>query len=324
MPALVLSGDDVRALIGGVELIDAMEAALIDCSLGRVVQPVRTMFGIDGGSVFGVMPGFVRSPAVLGAKLLTIMPSNAPKGLPTHPATIVLLDPDSGKLLALVDGPSVTELRTAAVSAVSVRYLARTDASRLGILGSGVQARGHIAFLPLVRAFRRITVWSPNADHVRGLVSEVGNSARAAASAEEVVRDADVVVLATSSPAPVIEDAWVQPGTHIVSLGACIPTQREMDPALVARSRLVPDSRAAALKESGDVVQGIREGRFTEDHLQAELGNLAAKHLGRTSSQEITIFKSLGMAVEDLVAAHVAYRKARASGRGTDLPGGRL
>src|SRR5215208_5828476 len=258
MAALRLSEDDVRTLIEGRQLVDAMEAALVDFSANRVVQPVRTVIELDEGSHFLSMPAFVRSPLVHGAKLLTLIPGNGARGLPTHVATIALLDPSSGALVALVDGASITELRTAAVSAVSARYLARIDASRLAILGSGVQARGHLAMLPLVRVFREVALWGRHADHVRTLASSAGRPVHVAQSAEDAVRGADVVVLATSSPVPVIDDAWVGPGTHVICVGACRPNQREMDPALVVRAHLIVDSRAAALLESGDVVQGIR------------------------------------------------------------------
>jgi ornithine cyclodeaminase len=318
MPALCLNARDVHELVDPLELIDAMEAALADFSAGSVVQPVRTTIELDEGSYFLAMPAFVRSPAVHGAKLLTLIPGNAARGLPTHVATIALMDPASGALIALVDGAAITELRTAAVSAVSARYLARPDASRLAILGTGVQARGHLAFLPLVCEFSHIAVWGRRADRARALASTAGRPVDVAASAQEAVRDADVVVLVTASPVPMIEDAWVRPGTHVISVGACRPTEREMDPALVARAHLVVDSRAAALAESGDVLQGIREGRFGEDHLRAELGHVVSGRSGRPSDQSVTIFKSLGMAVEDLVAAHLAWRRARERGRGVE------
>jgi alanine dehydrogenase len=320
MPALRLSEDDVRTLIDGHQLVDAMEAALVDFSANRVVQPVRTVIELDDGSHFLSMPAFVRSPLVHGAKLLTLIPGNGARGLPTHVATIALLDPSSGALVALVDGASITEFRTAAVSAVSARHLARTDASRLAILGSGVQARGHLALLPLVREFSHVSVWGRTTERVRALVSSAPSGTHVAGSAEDAVRGADVVVLATSSPVPMIEDGWVGPGTHVICVGACRPDQREMDPILVARAHLVVDSRAAALVESGDVVQGIREGRFGEGHVRAELGEVIAHGAGRPADRDVTIFKSLGMAVEDLVAAHLAWRAARARGLGVEIP----
>jgi alanine dehydrogenase len=211
----------------------------------------------------------------------------------------------------VMDGRYITEVRTAAVSAVSTRLLALADASVLAILGSGVQARSHLQALPLVRQFSEIRAWSPTPEHLREL------PAAAAESAEEAVRGADVVVLATNSVTPVIESGWVGAGAHVIAIGACRPSQREMDPALIARARLVVDSKAAALQESGDVIQGIREGFFSAEHIAAELGEIVAgSAAGRESGDEITVFKSLGLAIEDLVAAGLAYRRARESGRG--------
>jgi alanine dehydrogenase len=212
---------------------------------------------------------------------------------------IVMLDPLTGIVEAILDGRYITEVRTAAVSAVSARHLARTDAQVLGILGSGVQARSHFEALALVRKFREVRVWSPTADRLRQFATETG--ARAMESAEAVVRGADVVVTVTASPTPVIKSEWVDDGAHVIAVGSCLPSKRELDPALVARARLVVDSRAAALQEAGDVVMGIAEGRWTAEHIAAELGELPT----RRDDHEITVFKSLGLAVEDLFAAHL-------------------
>ena len=317
--ALRLTQADIRDALPVMELIDTMEAALASFSSGAVVQPVRTVLELGDGALFGTMPAYIKEPPVHGAKLLTVIPSNASRGLPTHLATIVLLDPATGELLALVEGRFVTEVRTAAVSAVSVRHLASPDASVLAILGSGSQARSHLAILPLVRPFRHIRAWSPTPAHLRRLVSESPTPVEPATTAEEAVRGADVVVLATSSVTPVIADDWVMPGAHVISLGACRPTQREIDPDLIARAALIVDSKAAALRESGDIVQGIREGRFSEDHIRAELGEVVSQRPGRVSPQEITVFKSLGLAVEDLAAAHLVYRRALEQGKGSEI-----
>jgi alanine dehydrogenase len=219
--------------------------------------------------------------------------------LDTHQAIIVMLDPITGVARAILDGRYITEVRTAAVSAVSARRLARSDARVLGIVGSGVQARSHVEALMLVRQFREVRVWSPNTERLRQFATETG--ARATENAEAVVRGADVVVAVTASPTPVIQSEWVDEGTHVIAVGACRPTERELDPVLVARARLIVDSRAAALQEAGDVVMGIAEGRWTAEHIAAELGELPL----RRDEREITVFKSLGLAVEDLFAAHL-------------------
>ena len=292
--------EDVRARLPMPDLIEAMERALVEFSAGRVQQPVRTVLEFGGErSLFGLMPSYVPSLPALGAKLVTVCAGNAQRNLDTHQAVIVMLNPQTGVAEAILDGRYITEVRTAAVSAVSTRQLARKDAQVLGILGSGVQARSHHKALSLVRSFREVRAWSPNPDRLRQFAAETG--ALAMQSAEAVVRGADVVAAVTASPTPVIQSEWVADGTHIVAVGSCVPWQRELDPALVARARLVVDSRAAALKEAGDVVMGIAEGRWTADHIAAELGELPT----RQNEREITVFKSLGLAVEDIFAAHL-------------------
>jgi ornithine cyclodeaminase/alanine dehydrogenase-like protein (mu-crystallin family) len=317
---LWLSESDVRAVLFPAELIDAMESALAALSAGRVVQPVRTAFEIGDRTFFALMPAFDREHAILGAKLVSVVPANFEKGIPTHLAAISLFDTITGELAAVMDGRYITEVRTAAASAVSVRHLARADASVLAILGSGVQARSHLEALPLVRRFTEIRAWSPTPDHLERFVADAGIPVRAARTAEEAVRGADVVVLATNSITPAIENAWVAPGAHVIAMGACRPTQQEVDPALVARAYLVVDSRAAALQESGDIVLPIRQGLFAEEHVRAELGEIVSgRKPGRSSPDQVTLFKSLGQAIEDLVAADLAWRRARQTGRGVEV-----
>lgn len=296
----------VRTRLRMPDLIDAMERALVEFSAGRVQQPVRTVleFGTESG-LFGLMPSYVPALPALGAKLVTVCSGNTARGLDTHQAIIVMLSPETGVAEAILDGRYITEARTAAVSAVSARHLARKDASVLGILGSGVQARSHFEALRLVREFREVRAWSPTAARLRQFAAETG--ARPMEHAEAVVRGADVVVAVTAAPTPVIQNEWVGDGTHVIAVGACRPTQRELDPALVQRARLVVDSRAAALQEAGDVVMGIAEGRWTAAHIAAELGELPT----RQNDREITVFKSLGLAVEDLFAAHLVLSAPR-------------
>ena len=317
--AIWLNEADVRAALSMRELIDTMQETVAAFSAGCAKQPVRTVFDIPGG-FFGTMPALLENSGALGAKLVTVCNGNAAKGLHSHLATILLLDAETGETLAIMDGRFITEARTAASSAVAARYLARANASSLGIIGSGVQARSHLEALPMVRDFDDIHAWSPTAANLREFVAESGERVRPVSSAREAVEGADVVVLATSSPAPVLENSWVKAGACVISVGACRPSQREMDPDLVARARLFTDTRAAALQESGDIVQGIREDRFGEDHIAAELGELVANPLlGRRSEDEVIVFKSLGMAVEDVAAANLVYRCARELRKGVEL-----
>lgn len=322
--ALVLADADVRELVSVADLIDPMERTLAEFSSGQVSQPVRT--AVEAGpqrAFFGLMPAYLAAPPALGAKLVTVFPKNSARGLPTHFATIVLLSPETGEVEAIVDGRYLTAARTAAVSAVAVRHLARADASVLAILGSGVQARSHLDALPHARTFRECRAWSPTAPHLARFVADRAITklpVGARASAQEAVRGADVIVLAVSSTTPVIQHGWLDSGALVISLGAYRPDMREMDPALVATSRLIVDSRQAALIEAGDIVQGIREGRFTEAHIAGELGEVILGHkAGRTAAREVVVFKSLGMAVEDLAAAQLAYARARRARKGREI-----
>lgn len=307
------------------DLIAAMETALAKFSAREVLQPVRSVLTVGPTKAyFGLMPAYIPSPESLGAKLVTVFGENHKKQLPSHMATILLLDPDTGALLALMDGRYITEARTAAVSAISTRFLARTDASRLAIIGSGVQARSHLEAYQHVRSLSEVRIWSPTErsrqQFVHDMSPQVSMPIVAAASAEAAVRDADLIVLVTSSPTPVIDDGWVADGAHVVCVGACRPTQQEMPPQLVARSRLYVDSSAAAIVESGDIVMNIAAGLFDTSHVRGELGELILGRIeGRTSPDEITVFKSLGMAVEDVVAADLVFRRASETGAGTEL-----
>jgi len=301
------------------DLIETMASALESFSARQVEQPVRSILSVDGNhAFFGTMPAFVRGAAPgrssLGAKLVTVFDANHAKGLPSHLASILLMDPDTGALKALLDGRYITEARTAAVSAVSSRLLARKTSKSLAIIGSGVQAKSHLEALSRVHRLTQVAVWSPTKAHRDDFVTNcLGSDPRPVAVDHpgEAVVGADIIVLVTSSPTPVIENGWVKPGAHVISVGACRPNQREIDPVLAARARLFVDSRDAALVESGDVVMGMKEGRFGADHIAGELGQLVAGSVeGRSSDAQITIFKSLGMAVEDVTAADLAYRRA--------------
>lgn len=320
--ALLLTEQDVRRLLPMADLIDAMEDALARFSTGQVKQPVRSIVELGDHGFFGVMPAALASPAAAGMKLVTVVPANHARGIPSHLATIVLLDHETGALEAILDGRYITEARTAAVSAVSARHLARKDARAVALIGSGVQARSHADALSRVLAVSEFRVWSPNAAHrdqaATDILAATGVAARAARSAEDAVEGAGVVVLVTSATAPVIEDRWIGAGTHVIGVGACRPAQREMPAALMARARVIVDSRDAAMKEAGDILLAQQDGAAVR--IAAELGEICAGRApGRTGGDDVTIFKSLGLAVEDVVSAHLVLERARAAGVGTVL-----
>lgn len=320
MPVL-LSEKDVRAVLSMDDLIAAMETALNQFSAGAVRQPLRNIVDVGGGAFYGVMPAFIGEPAALGTKLVSVFHTNAARGLPSHLATIVLLDPETGALLAIMDGRYITEARTAAVSAASARHLARKDARVLAVIGAGVQARSHLDALARVRGFEEIRVWGRSVGRVTTLLHDAPPHARArlvaADSVESAVDQADVIALVTASREPVLRRAWVRDGAHICAVGACRPDQREMETALVRDGRLFVDSRTGALAEAGDVVIPIKEGAIDASHIAGELGDVfGGRVAGRQSDTEITIFKSLGMAVEDVAAAHLAFERASERGLG--------
>jgi ornithine cyclodeaminase/alanine dehydrogenase-like protein (mu-crystallin family) len=294
---LFLDEDKVREHLQMAELIPAMEKALIEFSAGKVTQPVRSVINVQpAGGFLGLMPAL--TPDGLGLKAVTFYPSNAERGIPTHMATIFLVDPETGTPLAIMDGRLITEMRTAAVSAAATKLLASPDARVLAILGSGVQARSHVESLRLVRRFEEVRIWSATREHAEGFAKEVGATA---VSAEEAVRGADVIVTATNSKTPVLKGAWLRPGCHVNAIGACRPDWRELDDQAMSNVVFV-DSREGALKESGDVI-------LSGAKIYAELGEALAGKVP-SPTNETTIFKSLGMAVEDIAAAMLVYRSA--------------
>ena len=293
---LYLDEAAVRKHLRMADLIPAMEKALVAFSKGEVVQPVRSVITVDPpGGFFGLMPALGEG---LGVKIVTFYPTNVKQGIDTHMATILLADPQTGRPLAIMDGRLITEMRTAAVSAAATKILAKPGPCVLGILGSGVQARSHWEALNLVREFSEVRVWSQTTANAKKLATEIGATAT---SAEATVRDADVVVVATSSRTPVLRGAWLKQGAHVNAVGACRPDWRELDDDAM-KNVIFVDSREGAMKESGDILlSGAR--------IYAELGEVFA---GKVPSrkEETTIFKSLGMAVEDVASALLVYRAA--------------
>jgi len=279
---LFLNEDQVRQHLRMADLIPAMEKALIDFSSGKVTQPVRSVINVDPpGGFLGLMPAL--TPDGLGLKAVTFYPSNAGRGIPTHMATIFLCDPETGGPLAIMDG----------------RLITARDATILAILGSGVQAHSHVEALRLVRNFEEIRVWSPTKEHAERFAKEIGATAT---SVEQAISGADVIVTATNSKTPVLKGLWLKPGCHVNAVGACRPDWRELDDEAMSNVVFV-DSREGATKESGDVM-------LSGANIHAELGEaLAGKVPPRTN--ETTIFKSLGMAVEDIAAAMLVYRSAK-------------
>lgn len=293
---LVLDEAAVRKLLRMDALIDAMSGALGELSAGRVVQPVRVVVPVaDHGGFLGSMPAYAGGH--LGAKLVTFYPNN--KDIHTHHGVIVLFSAENGEPLVMMDGRLITEMRTGAASAAATKVLARANASVLAILGSGAQARSHLEALRLVRNVQEVRVWSPR--NAGAFAEEFGLTA--ARSAEAAVREADIVVVASGSQTPVLKGEWLSPGAHINAVGATRPTWRELDDTVVQRAKLFVDSREAASQESGDVKAS--RGIF------AEVGEVInGTRPGRESADEITLFKSVGVAVEDIASAALVWKLA--------------
>jgi len=280
----------VRRVLRYEDLIGAMERALIDFSAGKVLQPVRSILPAEAHhGFFGIMPAVYHN--IMGAKLVTVFPKNAGTLLPTHQAIIVVLNATNGQPVAVLDGRLITEMRTAAVTAVATKYLSTTDARKLAILGSGVQAKAHYAALQTVRHFDEVSVWSRNSSHAQKLAAEIGATAT---SAEGAVRKADVVVTVTSAEEPILRGEWLKKGTLLNAVGAVGLTRRELDTAAM-QGAVVVDSRQAAAAESGDIALAGVKG-------YGELGEILAGKLATRSAGQV-VLKSLGVAVEDLAAA---------------------
>jgi alanine dehydrogenase len=323
---LVLSRADVERLLEPDALIDAVARAMAELSEGRASVPPRVGAAVEErDGLLLAMPAFLPSAASLEAKLVSLFPGNVDR--PTHQAVIVAFDPENGTPDAVVDGTSITEARTAAASALATRLLAREDAETLAILGTGAQARAHAEYVPRVRGFRRVLIAGRSREKAEVRVGELAHGAAdvaVAASFEEAVRAADVVCAATHSPQPVVRREWVRAGTHINSVGYNTSGTGEVDGATVADAIVVVESREAALAPapsgSVELLAAIADGRIGEDHVHAELGELVAgMAAGRTSADQITLYKSVGVAVQDAAAAALVIGAARREGAGTEV-----
>jgi ornithine cyclodeaminase len=322
---LVLTYDDVERLLPMDECIAVMGEALAALARGEMFQPLRSLAKPpDAAGLMGLMPAYRGGDRpTFALKAINVIPDNPRlRGLDAHQGAVLVSSGETGELEAIVNASAITEIRTAAVSGVATRALARKDAGVLAVLGAGVQARSHLHAMAAAWPFVHARIWSRDAEQARRLADDVSLPFPLAvvSSAEDAVRDADVVVTATASPEPVVRRDWVAPGTHVNAVGACFPHTRELDGATVAASTLIVDRRESAEKEAGDYLLALEEGAIGRDHIRAELGEvLTGDYPGRTSDGEITLFKSLGIAIEDLAAADHVVRKAREQGVGVEV-----
>lgn len=324
MNVLLLGHDEVAALLPMRECIGLVRDALVSLAEGRVHQPLRTIMRPPrAAGMMGLMPSYASGAgAAFALKAICVFPGNPTRGMDSHQGAVLLFSAETGELQAVVNASAVTAIRTAAASAVATHVLAREDASDLAIVGAGVQARSHVEAMSHVRHVRRCRVASRRIESSRKLADELKGSyafpIEAVETVEDALRGADLIVTATSASRPVVRREWVSAGAHINAVGSCTPHARELDGATVAASSLFVDSVESTVNEAGDYLCALKEEAIGPSHIRAELGEvLTGSKPGRTSDDEITLFKSLGIAVEDLAAVKFLYDKARETGAGT-------
>lgn len=317
---IVLNEHEVRELLDMESCIEAMTEVLASLARGDLYNPLRSIARPEGtDTLLGLMPAYRAEPtSVYALKEIVIVPTNPSRGLDTHMGGVLLHDGESGELLAIMNAAPITEIRTAAVSAVATRALARPDAQRVAILGAGAQARGHVHAMRAVLDDPEVRIWARRLEAAEELAGEVG--ATVAPSVDAALFGAEVVCTTTGSREPVVEKRWLARGAHVNAVGACFPTTRELDTETVAESSFFTDRRESCLNEAGDYILAAAEGAVGPDHIKAELGEvLAGMEPGREHEDELTVFESLGIAVEDLASAELVVRRARERGVGVEV-----
>jgi ornithine cyclodeaminase/alanine dehydrogenase-like protein (mu-crystallin family) len=323
---LVVGGSDVRRALPMSDCIEAVDRAMSSFSGGGAVVPLRTVMVLPGGrNFFGVMPGYLDDPRGLGAKILTVYPDNPKHGMPSHVGLVTLFDAEKGIPLAVMDAAEITAIRTAAASAVATRALARHDAAHLAILGTGEQAVTHLEAISKVRALRSVRIWGRSTDKAelfaKAQAARLSVHVEVSTTAEDAVKGSDIVCTVTASREPVLCGVWLGRGTHVNLVGASRIFAREADDEVVTMSRFFVDSRTSARAEAGELQHAMDAGLVSESHILGEIGEvLAGKVPGRTSNHDVTVYKSLGVAAQDLAAARVIYDRAVREDIGTWVP----
>jgi ornithine cyclodeaminase len=317
MEVFVVGHHDVPRLLPMQECIEVMERAFRVLARGDALFPLRPVMWLpERRGALGLMPGHLGEPDVMGVKVVSVFPGNATTPYESHQGTVLLFETRNGRLLAIIDAGEITAIRTAAASALATRLLARPDAGDLALLGSGTQARTHLEAIRLVRDVRRVRVWSRTSERAHRFAdvesARHGITVEPVPTAREALRDADIVCTTTGTRDPIVLGDWIEPGTHINAVGACIPVARELDTAAVRRARLFVDSMESAQNEAGDFLIPKCEGAIDDTHIVGELCEVLVERVpGRTSAQEVTLFKSLGIAIEDVAAAQRIYEKVK-------------
>ena len=325
MKILIINQDEVARLLPMADCIEAMAGALEALAREAAVNPLRYGMWLDDRSgILALMPAQLVEKSLMGVKVIGIFPGNHGTEFDSHQGAVMIFETDHGRPLAILDASEITARRTAAVSGVATRQLARSDAHRLAIIGSGVQAGTHLAAMLLVREITEVTVWSRTPDHAtefaRRQSEQHGIDIQVRETAREAVQDADIICTTTASPEPVLLGEWLPAGVHINAVGSSVPSMRELDTDAVVRARLIVDRRESVRAEGGEFLCALEEGAIGEDHIVAELGELLLEAIvGRESDEQVTLFKSLGLAVEDMAAAELVYRRAQEQQLGTSV-----
>ncbi|MCB9433495.1 MAG: ornithine cyclodeaminase family protein [Ardenticatenaceae bacterium] len=324
MEVLIINHHEVRELLPMGECIEAMADVFRIMAGGDVVQPLRWPLWLpDRSGLLGMMPGYVGGEmGMLGIKTVSVMPGNHGTPYDSHQGTVMLFEKVNGRLLTIMDASEITAIRTAAVSGLATRLLARDDAHDLAILGTGVQGRSHLAAMLAVRPIDRVRVWSRNAEGLANYAAWAkkthGVEVEIMGDVQTAVSGADLICTTTAAPTPILYGEWLAPGVHINAAGSSVKHTRELDTATVVMSRLFVDRRESTVNEAGDFLFPKQEGAVDDDHIVAEIGELLmGEKNGRQTGDDITLFKSLGLAIEDIGAAHHIYEKAIAQGKGT-------
>lgn len=323
MEVLIVGHDQVKELLPMEECIEVMDKVFRTLARGDVVLPLRqAVWQPDKKGMFGVMPGYLGNPQAIGGKFITVFPGNSDTPYESHQGAVLLFECENGRLQAIMDASTITAIRTAAASGVATRVLAREDAHELAILGSGTQALMHLSSMEAVRKISKVRVWSRNHGHAKRFADSAPRKGAVSIdpvdSPEMAAKGADIICTTTAATEPILKGEWIAPGTHVNAIGSSVPPFRELDSQAVAQSSLFTDRRESLLNEANDFRIPREEGRVTDGHLRGEIGEiLIGKVRGRTGDEEITLFKSLGLAVEDLASAHYIYEKAKAKGLGS-------
>jgi ornithine cyclodeaminase/alanine dehydrogenase-like protein (mu-crystallin family) len=322
MEIRVLRGAEVRRLLPMRECIDLMAKTMIAVSEGRVVLPLRSIMPMpDDIGMLGSMPGYIADPPCFGVKLVSLIPRNKPPEHPSHVGLVLLFEPEHGHPIALLDANEITAIRTAAASGLATRLLARPEAADLALLGAGQEAQTHLQAMLCVRPLKRIRVWARDAAKARSFASTEGAkhgvAIETAATVKDAVKDADIVCTVTKAREPILEGAWIAPGTHLNIVGSSIAAAAEIDTAAVVRARFFVDCRNSTVNEGGEYLRALKAGAISPAHILAEIGEVAkGSKPGRLSAADVTLYKSLGVAPQDLASAHYVLERARATGVG--------